>query len=277
MREITSIEELKKIQLGILLHIDKACSEHNLKYFISDGTLLGAVRHKGYIPWDDDLDIWMPRRDYERLVEIMDKDESCYTILNHKNSPNYIYAFGKAVDNRTLLIENVEAKCPMGVYVDIFPYDGLPGDCPEDFKRHVKWCLYLENQRYRAFQSFRGVKSNHESGNIRRFLLWAVRRAIGGKNFIRAVNYFSSKYSAEETKFVGCLVAGYKEKDMMPAEIFQEAVELEFENHKFRAPVGYNQYLKIEYGDYMKLPPKEQQVTHHDFKAWWKDELIGGQ
>lgn len=127
MQEITEIAELKEIQLGILREIDKLCKAYHLKYFMSDGTLLGAVRHKGYIPWDDDLDIWMPRKDYEKLEQIMNQEGSCYKVVNHKNTKGYIYAFGKAVDTRTILKENIEVNCPMGIYVDIFPYDGLPG------------------------------------------------------------------------------------------------------------------------------------------------------
>ena len=271
MREISTIDELKKIQIGILRHIDQLCRENHLKYFMSDGTLLGAVRHKGYIPWDDDLDIWMPRQDYERLERIMNGDNSSYVVVNHKNTTGYIYAFGKAVDSRTVLKENMEVKCPMGVYVDIFPYDGLPGNCKKDYIRHVRRCLYLQNQRYRAFQGFKGVKGTHTNGNVKRFVFWIVRRAIGGMNFIKMVDYLSRRYPVDGAEYVGCLVGGYKEKDMMPARIFSEAVEMEFEGEKFLAPVGYDEYLRIEYGDYMKLPPEEEQVTHHDFKAWWKE------
>lgn len=271
MRQIREIEELKQIQLEILSHIDKLCKEYNLQYFMSDGTLLGAVRHKGYIPWDDDLDIWMPRKDYESLEKIMTQEDSCFKLYNHKNTKGYIYSFGKVVDTRTVLIENTEVKCPMGVYVDVFPYDGLPGKTPEEFRHHVKWCLYLGNQIYRGFQSFTGVKGRHTSGNGKRFVLWAVRRCIGGKNFIRMADYFSKKYPVEGAVYVGCLVGGYKEKDMMPAEIFDKTIELDFEGYRFRAPAGYDRFLTIEYGDYMQLPPIEQQVTHHDFKAWWKE------
>ena len=84
MQEITEIAELKEIQLGILRKVDELCKAHHLKYFMSDGTLLGAVRHKGYIPWDDDLDIWMPRKDYEKLEQIMNQEDSCYKVVNHK-------------------------------------------------------------------------------------------------------------------------------------------------------------------------------------------------
>lgn len=116
MQEITEIAELKEIQLGILRKVDELCKAHHLKYFMSDGTLLGAVRHKGYIPWDDDLDIWMPRKDYEKLEQIMNQEDSCYKVVNHKNTKGYIYAFGKAVDTRTILKENIEVNCPMGIY-----------------------------------------------------------------------------------------------------------------------------------------------------------------
>ena len=271
MREITEIEELKEIQVNILKHIDELCEKHGLQYFMSDGTLIGAVRHKGYIPWDDDLDIWMPREDYQKLTELMETDGSPYEVVNYKKTPGYIYAFGKAVDTRTILKENIEVQCSMGVYVDIFAYDGLPGHGKEDYIKHVRKCLYLEKQRYRAFQSFKGVKGRHTEGNVKRFIFWAVRRAIGGKNFIRLVEHYSTKYPVKGAEYVGCLDAGYKENQMMPARIFKDTVKLEFEGEMFRAPAGYDEFLTIEYGDYMTLPPVEEQVTHHDFKAWWKD------
>ena len=106
MEEMT-IEELRKIQIEMLEHIDTICEKHNLKYFLLGGTLIGAIRHKGYIPWDDDIDICMPREDYKKLIEIINtQEDNKYTILNPYENEDYYYFFSKMVDNDTILIED---------------------------------------------------------------------------------------------------------------------------------------------------------------------------
>ena len=132
--------QMQLLQLDMLVELDRVCRENNINYTIFGGTLLGAVRHKGYIPWDDDLDIWMPRKDYEKLEQIMNQEDSCYKVVNHKNTKGYIYAFGKAVDTRTILKENIEVNCPMGIYVDIFLMMDSLGE-KRGYIKHVRKCL----------------------------------------------------------------------------------------------------------------------------------------
>ena len=99
MRQITDIREMQQIALDILIYLDKICEKYHLRYFIVDGTLLGAVRHKGFIPWDDDIDVWMPRKDYDKLAEIIEKDGSeYYKFYTPQNARKFIYPFGKLVD-----------------------------------------------------------------------------------------------------------------------------------------------------------------------------------
>ncbi len=125
-KEIT-LEEMKGIELNILKQIHELCISQGFRYFLIGGTLLGAVRHKGFIPWDDDIDIGMPRSDYERFIEYCSSNEVPFKLVCNKTDPNYGYLFAKAVDRNTVLIEENANKdgAELGIYVDIFPIDGL--------------------------------------------------------------------------------------------------------------------------------------------------------
>ena len=128
--KVLSLEEIKRIELGILEYLHQVCEKHDIKYFIDFGTLLGAVRHKGFIPWDDDMDICMLREDYEKLQDylIANPDER-YEVMSYKNNLNYVYPFMKVQDNQTYLLEeDVRIDSNMGIYVDIFPVDGYEDD-----------------------------------------------------------------------------------------------------------------------------------------------------
>ena len=136
MQEIKTVEELQKIELEILKYIDKVCKENNLTYFLAYGTLIGAIRHKGFIPWDDDVDIQMPRDDYNKLCDILKEENGRYKLLDHKEGLGYIYPFAKVIDSNTRLIETgLTETVNMGVYIDIFPIDGTPND----FKKRKKY------------------------------------------------------------------------------------------------------------------------------------------
>jgi len=131
LHNIEDIEEIQKVDLEILRFFDNVCRENNLTYFLSGGTLLGAIRHKGFIPWDDDVDLVMPRKDFEKLIEILDKSDSNYKLFIPGCSEDYFYTFGKLVDTRTVLDEF--DYCPikgMGLYIDIFIMTGYQMTIP---------------------------------------------------------------------------------------------------------------------------------------------------
>ena len=134
MRKITDIHELRQIQIGILDEVHQYCEAHGLRYFLSSGTLIGAVRHKGYIPWDDDIDVYMPRKDYERFLREFKGNEQ-YKLLNPAKEPHYYYTFAKVIDLRTRMVEDETVGFEIGVYMDIFPVDYVPDDMKE--REHV--------------------------------------------------------------------------------------------------------------------------------------------
>ena len=123
MKAITDIKELRGIQLDLLEEIHRFCQEHHIVYYLSSGTLLGAVRHGGYIPWDDDIDLYMPRESYERFVKEYTDTEGRFTLMEPRRSNHYFYTFAKLTDSRTMMVEDSYTSYPIGVYVDIFPLD----------------------------------------------------------------------------------------------------------------------------------------------------------
>ena len=271
MKKIETVEEMQKIALDILIFIDAFCREHDLKYFIVDGTLLGAVRHHGFIPWDDDIDIWMPREDYDKITELLGPDSgSRYQMVNLQTADWYRYAYGKIVDRNTRLVEDNGYSGEMGVFVDVFPYDGLPGEKEEEYAPFVEQCIRMERHRgfscrtYRQYLSYGDGKSNPF-----KFAKWLSRKLYGPRRILKRQDELARSYPVKGAKVVGCICDGYRLRDMMPAWVVGTTTELEFEGHRFRAPAGYQYYLEKLYGDYMKLPPEEERVTHHYYQAWW--------
>ena len=259
MRKIEDIKELRKIQIGILDEVHCFCESHGLRYFLSSGTLIGAVRHKGYIPWDDDIDIYMPRKDYEQFLQLFHDETGRYKAINPQQEPHYYYTFVKVVDLRTRMVETETVGYEIGVYMDIFPIDYVTDD--------------LE-KRERIFR--------------RKKLLYKIRRCkISNSNPLQSsLAYLVYKYLplsvsqierkirrlivlAEPTQTVCNMTeAGPKLKGCFPAADIASSVDIEFEGRQYKTMVGYKDYLERTYGDYMTLPPVEQRVTHK-FEAYW--------
>lgn len=248
LRKISD-KELKNIELDILKYIKFICDKEGLDYYLAYGTLLGAVRHKGFIPWDDDIDIFMPRKDYERLLNLDLSSE--YKILSCRNTLDYIYEFAKIVDTHTVLKEcNVQNIKELGVYVDIFPLDGLP----KMYNWHlgILWIL----TKIRILTSY---------------IKYPFFKKIGflSPNVIaQIINKILSKYTWDESDKILSIEGGFNE--IFDKKIFDKGKQLEFEGELFNVPYLYDKYLKQCYGDYMKFPPKEKQITHHFFEAYWK-------
>lgn len=267
LRQITNLEQIKEKELEILDYVVDFCDNHNLKYFLAYGTLLGAVRHKGFIPWDDDIDILMPRNDYEKLKIIWNKD-SCYKLLDCMEDKEYIYPFMKVSDSKTKLEEHdVEEHMDLGIYIDIFPYDGVVKDTKKR-QKFLKKCEYLEKLRLYSMLSIDKILHTDKKKNFMRKILWVFLRKIGPAKISRKMEKFIAKNRVENAEWQGCLCTRFSYREVMPKEVWGETVELEFEGKMYKAPKEYDKMLKTNYGDYMTLPPEEERCLKHNFKAW---------
>lgn len=275
MKEMT-LDDIKSCSLGVLDFIDTVCRENNLTYFLCAGTLLGAVRHKGFIPWDDDIDIMMPRDDYERLFEVWPQD-SRYHALYYKNTPNLPYAYGKTIDTKTIKIEPIRTKnLNLGVDVDIFPIDGLPNDV-EEAKAFYNRIEKMQKRLALQLANFgRGSSLPRTIARNVRLALLRVCDLLGFTSIYKVTKRFdrlAQSYTGNTREYCGITaISHYGIKEMNPTSNYDKVVYVKFEGKDYPAPIGYADYLSRLYGEnYMQLPPLEKRKTHHHYEAYWKE------
>lgn len=262
-KNIINIEELKAIQLSILDEVTCYCENNGLKYFLGYGTLIGAIRHKGYIPWDDDIDIIMPRPDYERLINSFNATHNVRQVIAHTLNSYYSLPFAKVYDTRTCLHETMyKDKGVFGVYIDIFPLDGY-GDVNQ-IKRINRLSEYL-NAKKAVIDRQRSIKKNIII-LIGKLLL--LRKSIA--QIVESMDIIAKTYSYESSNRVKSFFSVYGENEVCERVLLEETIKAEFEGKEYCVPKNYDAYLRLIYGDYMQLPPIEKRVTHHIFEAWWK-------
>ncbi len=266
------IEELKEIQLELLQYIHDFCIKQGINYSLCGGTLIGAVRHKGYIPWDDDIDIMMPRPDYEKFLSLFNNSQIQknvdYKVIDCTNDKQYFQPFAKVVNIKTSLVETYDRPLEsLGAYVDVFPCDGLPDDSSE---RDLYWkkIFRLRNLNTIIYQkkldNIKGLKK------ILRKILYVVFKMLPATFYAKKVNAKARRNDFESAQFVACSVFGYGRREEVPHSVFDSYVDLTFEGRKFKAMIGYDKYLSSLYGDYMQLPPEEKRVAKHDFEVFWR-------
>lgn len=266
MKEIL-VDELKKLQLDLLSDIHDFCEKNGIKYSLAYGTLLGAVRHKGYIPWDDDIDILMVRNDYERFIRTYHHEY--YSIADTSTLKGYYLPFAKVCDDRTVMQEKTTQKLQIGVYVDVFPVDNMPDS--EDELDH----MFSSKKRLNTIHNLKIVAVDKKRSFLKNCVLTVshvVLSIISIEKVVAWMQNISIKYNEIPTNRRAVFVtADNKRKWVLPKEIYDEYSEISFEGRSFMAVKDVDKYLSAMYGDYMKLPAVENQVSHHAFMAWWKN------
>lgn len=266
MKEL-SIEEVKAIQLDILCHFDSCCKRNNICYWIDSGTLLGAVRHKGYIPWDDDIDTGMLRPDYEKLIRTFNQDNERYKFVSLETDESFYLPHGKVLDTRTVLYEGDSDEIRTCVNIDVFVYDNAPEN---DYLVKLMYDLrdFYRNAYYAAngWTALKGSRWKRAIGAL--YLKYAKTR--GKAYFIRKMINNSRRYAHKTTERVGNFTSFMR--FTCDRHVFDEFETKEFEGHIFPVPAGYDLWLRSFYGDYMQLPPLEKRVSHHRFRAYTKGD-----
>lgn len=263
-------EQNKEVQLSILKYFDKFCRDNGIQYFLADGTLLGAIRHHGYIPWDDDIDVRVPRPQYNQLKTLFKEysEGNHYALVTPDDDIAQHYMI-KIYDTRTVKIEPYLSykNGYLGIDIDVFPIEGSPDNIDEFYK----WGKTLRGYN-RAFvykkRCFKRSIMSFTKDFIRGRAHARLCIGMSSKQIADKILEVSGKYRFGESNYMGFIGCG--ELFRVPSNCFSEAIDVEFEGAFFKAPIGYDGLLTAQYGDYMQLPPKEKQITHHANNIFWK-------
>lgn len=261
---------LRELQMQVMDVVDGFCRRNNIHYFITAGTLIGALRHKGYIPWDDDIDIVMLRDEYEKFIDIFKNFSERYKVYSIETDPNCHYAYAKVYDDNTVFVEGHEGVGGkvIGVNVDVFPLDYVTDDYND--------AIQLKNQ-IKPYDNIVTIKhiAKKDRGlfkNASLFMLKAVCALVPYSWCIKRIDRMARKFEKNTNSryIVNAVIYAKGEREILEREWFKDSMELPFENRKYLAPIGADQYMRRLFGDYMRLPPEEKRISHHSFKAYYK-------
>lgn len=257
MKVYSELREIQKAELNILTEFARFCDSNALRYCLAGGTLLGAVRHSGFIPWDDDIDVMMPRPDFERFIELANgKIANKYNVLWKEKYEDSPLPFIKVVD-KNINVSYKLMKKPQPLWIDIFPIDGLPIK-EKEFNQQIR---KIKNLKYFLWQAT-SDEQDIENGikKILKKILFFPFRLIGARYYADKITKAAKRYEFDTSDYVGCIVAKYGKKERIEKEHVEERVKLSFEEIEFYVPKGYHVYLTNLYGNYNQIP--KERHTH---------------
>lgn len=277
MRKVT-FREAQQGAYEVLKYIDGLCKKENLRYFLMYGSLIGAIREKGIIRWDDDIDIMMPRPDYDKLIEYCKQHESemaPFKLFENSILQEYPHPIARMSDMRYRIDFDNEKDYGIGIFVDIYPLDGVGNERVHAMKyarrayRNASLCFLTSRKKF-------GV--DNTKSKLKMVLkvpayFWA--NMLGNAHYIGKSNRLCRKYSYDDSRYVACIAQPWAEKSGQDKNVYEkewfETVEVEFEDGIFRAPKEYDRILKKGYGDYMTPLPEGQRATHHTYTTYRLD------
>lgn len=269
-KTIDSTEEIQHLSFKVLSFFDSFCKENNLRYSLAAGTMLGAIRHKGFIPWDDDVDVIMPRPDYDKLLSLRTRIENGFALINFENMDIPYFAYSKLIDTNTLVIEHMSIPNSRGIDVDIFPVDGLPNNILS-IKFHFGVLSFYK--KLIALCTLKITRGQSLLNYLLKLLfIPPARLFLNLETIVKSLDRLARKYSFNNSKIVAAQTLNYGEREILPREAFDEYVDVEFCGKEFSAISCYDTYLRNLFGDYMILPPIEQRISSHGYEAYYLSE-----
>lgn len=269
-----TIQQTQAISLEILHTVANICEKQNFRYYLFYGTLIGAIRHHGYIPWDDDVDIMMPRPDYDKLLEYLRKHIKEYDhlqLFDPDDCPDYPYMIARVSDDRYYIVMENEKPYGMGVFIDIYPFDGLGNTHKEALKFALKGD-HLSSIYYQATRDHFAIETTTSPWRkVVKLPFYWFSKAVGKDRIKGKLSSLARVKDYDSSKFVGpvlWLVGG--DENVYPREWFDESIIVPYEKYRFRVPKRYDEVLRKGYGDYMQLPPEKDRIGHHYYKAYKK-------
>lgn len=270
MRKIT-LEEKRIILLDILTTVDSFCEKHRIVYSMACGTMLGAVRHKGFIPWDDDIDIYLLREDYNHLEEdFPDILDGKYRFASLKRTIGWHCAFGKIYDDRTLSANKKANRIAFGINIDVYPIDDVPDN-------EVEWQAFRKEQIKSVYKvRYKTLSLSLSNGWKRNLLLLWKKIPIlftTREDLLKKLDGLSQSNNGKgyNSCFENC--QGIIQQRPFKKTLFDTISVWPFEDRFFHGFKDADAYLRNGYGDYMKLPPKEKQVLVHGYDTFWKEDV----
>lgn len=265
------IGDIHLIMLDLMDRLHKVCEDHGLKYYLTYGTLIGAIRHNGFIPWDDDFDIMVPRKDYDRLIAILEKEEDPrYRIITRANTPNYYNGIARYCDMNYIFKNELDVKqYDHGIFIDIYPLDSC-GATPEETENVHKRIRKL-NAQYIMYCNKKSLSSKARILLRIPYYYWLHLRY--GSDFGKKAEEITEEiiYSnfTDNSEYLGVY---WENQDfrMFPRKCFDNRSLHDFEDRTYWIPDGYDELLTMQYGNYMILPPEDQRTATHSYSIYEK-------
>ena len=264
---MSNIDILHQVDMEIVRAVVELCDRHGLTYYMLGGTMLGAIRHKGFIPWDDDIDLGMPRRDYEAFLEIAPKElPETLKVVNYRNTPSYMYYITRVLDTDTRVVEERIGNDNKYTHasIDIFPIDGTPNAL---LLRKLYFFRVLSHRALMSLCYKDSIDRKRRRGGVEKAFLWVMERlpveklTTPYKQKCRIDRLLRSQ-DVEKSEYIGNIMGAYRTREIVPKAFYGKGAMYPFEGMELRGLEKYDEYLTHTYGDYMRLPPEDQRKTH---------------
>ena len=268
MQEL-NLSEVQEIELRLLDSFDEICRKKGFRYSLGGGSLLGAIRHKGFIPWDDDIDVMMPRPDYEQFLAYCRSYELGFKLFEGSRNDSYYSLFAKLSDMNTLIIDKImNTEVDIGVNIDVFPIDGLGNSYSEALKTFRSTTIEREILNASQWDHFERSRTHGILLEPVRLVMYGIGKICNRKTLYERIESKLLSVPFDTSSYAGCVCGSYREKEIMRQEVFTSYETVTFEKKEYSIISAFHEYLTAHYGNYMELPPENKRVTHHTYRAY---------